>query len=330
MIGLFDLLVVAAILGFAYWGWLVGLQAAGVAALELTACLAVAVVLHEPLAGILHAVAVTLAGDAAPQSWSILLAFAALAWGSFAGLRYQFHRGDEDDDGAEIDPLSDRLAGGLAGGLGGAIFAGGVLVTLSMVPFLAGLKPSGDRLLLDAGKWVLRMAGQFTVERHQGRSLPLDGEPPSRMTVLAARLTSEPWFDADDDGNYSDADRFRDVDGNGTFTKDLYFDDVDGDGLRRVGLVDKYVAGRWDGLLLSQDRPRPVVKQPAPAAGPAAGSPAKPAKSAPGGVPGPAAAANRPGKSRPPTPAAEPVKGVPAADPSPPTPPPARLPEDDF
>ena len=87
MITLFDLLVVAAILGFAYRGWIAGLEAASIEALELLACLSVAVLAHEALAGFLHA-GVTLAlGDGVSVSWSVLLAFSLLAWGSFACIR---------------------------------------------------------------------------------------------------------------------------------------------------------------------------------------------------------------------------------------------------
>jgi len=265
MITLFDLLIVAAIVALAYRGWLVGLEAASVAALELLACLSIAVMLHEAVAGVLHAAFVMLLGDGVGQSWSILLAFGMLAWGAFALIRMLCHRPpSEDDPDTDIDPLGDRLGGAVAGCFGGVIFVGGVLVTLSMVPFLAGFKPSGDRMLLDVGKTVLRAACQFAVEPEGRRSLPLWGEPASRMTQPDARLTSEPWFDADDNGGFTDADRYRDVDGSGTFTKDLYFEDIDGDGFRRVGMIDKYVAGRWDSSLISNDRPRPDLKKPTP------------------------------------------------------------------
>lgn len=298
---LFDLLIVAGILALAYRGWLAGLETAGVAALELLACLAVAVMLHEVVAGWLHAGFTLALGDAVGQAWSILLAFAILGWGSFALVRAVFHRRPADaaeEPEAEIDPLADRIGGALAGGVGGVVCIGGGLVTLSMVPFLAGFKPSGDRILLDVGKTILRAGGQFATEHHDGLSLPLWGEPASRATNLAAKLTSEPSFDADDDGTFSAPDRFRDVDGNGTFTKDLYYEDVDGDSLRRIGLIDKYVAGRWDGGLISNDRPRPEPKKPEPP------RPA-PKKPAPAGRPGTKPAAKptdaaKPGQAAPP------------------------------
>lgn len=263
MIRIFDILVVAAAIGFGYWGWLVGSLPATIAALEVLACLACAVVLHEWLAGVVHGVFGLLFGDAVSPGWAVLVAFAGLAWGTFALLRTQLHRqtDDEDDD---VDPLIDRLLGAVAGVAGGIVFAGGVLVTLSMVPFLEGLKPSGDRLLLDAGKLALATCSQFVTEKHEGRVLPIWGEPPSRVSVASARLASDPWFDVDDDGACTEQDRYRDVDGNGTFSKDLYYEDVDQDGLRRIGLVDKYVVGRWDGGLKSDDRPRADLKKPEP------------------------------------------------------------------
>lgn len=262
MITLLDIFVVAAIFGCAYRGWIAGLGAASLEALELLACLSIAVLAHEALAEFVHAGVTLVLGDGVSVSWSILLAFCLLGWGAFACIRLLVHgtQSEGDDPDEDIDPLGDRVAGAIAGGFGGAIFMGGALVTISMVPFLAGMKPSGDRMLLDVGKMVLRAGGQFATDRHEGRSLPLWGEPPSRTTDPTARLSSEPWFDTDDNGDYSEGDRFRDVDGNGTFSKDLYYKDVDGDGVRRVGLIDKYVVGRWDAELISDDRSRPVSK----------------------------------------------------------------------
>jgi len=354
MITLADILVIAAVLGFAYWGWLVGLETAAVAALELVACLVAAVLLHEMVAGLLLAGMELAVGDWASQSWSVLLAFTLISWGSFAAIRQGLHRKPGGEEETDIDPLADRLGGAVAGGIGGAVFAGGVLVTLSMIPFLAWLKPSGDRMLLDVGKTVLRVGCQFAFDqRDEGRSLPLEGEPPSRMSVASASLASEPWFDTDEDGVCTDADRFRDVDDNDLFTKDLYFLDVDADGMRRIGLVDKYVAGRWDAALVSEDRPRPDLKKPTPS--PTATTPptpppattkpgetAPPVKPAPGGTkpdgakppvttepPGTKPGETKPGDATKP-PETKPPETKPPATKPPETKPPEKRPEDDF
>jgi cell division septation protein DedD len=288
MVTLFDILIVAAVLGFAFWGWRLGGAAATAAALEVVACLAIAVLLHEWLAGWLHVAVVMAFGDSISSGWSVLVAFAILAWGTFAVLRGVCHAKGAEDADADVDPLVDGLAGAVGGLVGGALFVGGVLVTLSMVPFLAGIKPSGDRILLDAGKLALRTAGHFVRERHEGRPVPVWGEPASRSSVASARLTSEPWFDADADGAFTDADRYRDVDGNGTFSKDLFYTDLDGDGLRRIGMLDKYVAGRWDAQLISAERSRPDAAKPAPAAHqPKPGDPQKAGGSTPAPAPKP-------------------------------------------
>jgi hypothetical protein len=343
MITLFDILIAAALLGFAYWGWLVGLQAASVAALEVAGCLAIAVVLHESVAGFMHSVGSTLYGDSVSQALCVLIAFGGLAWGTFAALRLLLHKASSEDDESGIEPLTDRLGGAVAGLVGGTAFVGGVLVTLSMAPFLSGLKPSGDRLILDVGKLVLQTVGQFVLERDEGRPLPLWGEPPSKISVGSARLTSEPWVDCDDDGACTDADRYRDVDGDGIFTKDLYFLDVDGDGMRRIGLIDKYVAGCWDASLRSDDRPRPDVKKtasPAPVVVVPSSQPAVKPQAAPEPKPGdakPDPAKPDPAKPDPAKP--DPAKPDPAKpgqikpgprEPSKSKPPEEKSPDDDF
>lgn len=322
MITLFDLAVIAAILGFAWWGGMVGLRAAGIAALEVICCLIVAIVLHETVAGYLQAGLVMAFGDSVAQSWTILVTFAGLAWGTLAGIRTWLHAaGEDDDDAGEIDPLVDRIGGCAAGGVGGAALLGGALITLSMVPILSGLKPSGDRMLVDVGMLVLRMADSFVGERHEGRSLVVWGEPAARSSDLAARLASEPWFDTDQDGSFGEADRYRDVDGNGTFTQDLYYSDLDHDGMRRIGLADKYQVGCWSGDLLSLDRKRPEAAKPAAGAGKPAAGPGKPAAGA--GKPAP----TKPGDPQPTKPVTKPARPDSA---KPPQPAPGPQPGDDF
>lgn len=329
MLTLWDIIIVVGILGFAYWGWREGLEATAIAGLELLACLAIAVTFHETVAGLLYAGAELVVGDWASQAWSIAIAFGLLSWGTFAAVRFGLHaRNDsaDDDDDAEIDPLADRLGGVVAGALGGGLLIGGGLVTLSMLPPLAGLKP-GEHLLLDLGKTALRAAGAFSGGLHDGRSLPLWGEPPSRRTVLSAGLTSEPWFDIDEDGKCTDADRYRDVDGSGTFTKDLFFEDSDGDGLRRIGLVDKYVVGRWDGMLLSEDRPRPKQES---SATPGATQPSKPAANGRSEKPAVPEKSKQPGRQQPDTPRPPSEQKPKPEDVERPAPPTDRRPEDDF
>lgn len=263
---MYDLLVIAAVVWFGWLGSQAGLVAAGIAALELLACVVFGTVLHETVSDLLDN-GVRFATGMQIYSWIALLTQGLLVWGTFAALRWWLHRGEElgDESGdGQIAPLADRLGGAVAGGLGGLVLAGAGLVTLSMLPILSGLKPAPQRMYLDAGRLVLRAAGAFAGGFHEGRSLPLEGEPPARPSSMAARMTSEPWFDADADGAPGESDRYSDVDGSGGFSKDLYYVDVDRDGVRRVGLIDKYLAACWDASLNRNDREREDLKKPKP------------------------------------------------------------------
>jgi hypothetical protein len=263
---MYNLLVLASILGCAWLGFQRGFGAAVTAALEWLACLMVAIVLHETVADHLHAGLRFVVGDVVPQRWIIPLVFASLSWGGMALLRWLLHRDDdeiEDDEEGE-EALADRLGGAVAGGIGGIALAGGALVTVSMIPLLSGWKPIGSQMMFDPGSFVLRAAAPLAGDMHEGRSLVIHGEPASRASRRSAGLASEPWLDMDADARGSESDRYSDVDESGTFTKDLYYTDVDGDGVRRVGMIDKYAAGCWDSNLNRDDRPRPVEKKPEP------------------------------------------------------------------
>jgi hypothetical protein len=89
----------------------------------------------------------------------------------------------------------------------------------------------------------------------------LEGEPVSPQKTRTA--CTESWRDV----NANDAceewtDLFHDADNNQQFTKVLYFVDLDGNGARRIGLVDKYVVGLWDGSLRSDKVEEQAPKKP--------------------------------------------------------------------
>ncbi|NBW95642.1 MAG: hypothetical protein EBR28_02660 [Planctomycetia bacterium] len=284
---MYDLLVIAAVLGAVWLGSTKGLHWATSVALEMAASFGLAFLVHEPVAaGVAEFIRLT-AEPLLPQGtdyqwFAILVAFLLACWVPFGLLIYFLHRGDEDGS-LDIHPLVDRIGGAVAGGVAGIVIAGCVLVTLSIVPLPGWLKPAGGSMFLDAGSLVLRAVGRLAPETHEtpegGWSLVLDGEPASRSTSLSAKLTNEPWCDVDGDSKQTEKDPFRDLDGNDTYTKDLYFVDVDGNGSRRIGVLDKYITGCWDSSLNSSPRERPDVKKPAPEEVAEAGAPA----AAPGG-----------------------------------------------
>jgi uncharacterized membrane protein required for colicin V production len=265
-------LIVLGSVGFcAFLGFQNGLCKAAMAAVAALVAVVWAVLLLEPFGGLLAAVLQVALGPAVSyefpfQSIGFFLAF-ALVFGLVLGLAWWRIGPILEDGQMPVVPLADKLGGAACGGLGGILVVGAVLVMWSMLPLLSGLKVPAGRLFLDPGRLALEAGGRFAGDFHvdqagNSRSLVLFGEPPSRESVRAARLSSEPWQDFDEDSACTDADLYYDVDGNASFTKDLYYEDLDGDNSRRIGLIEKYVISRWDANLIANDRDRPPPPTP--------------------------------------------------------------------
>jgi len=285
----FDLGVLIGILYLAWLGSAFGVYSSAVTALELFVSLSLAILLHEPIAGFLAPIlqdnlALFLPETVSIQAWSVFLTFALLMWGTMLALWLFVHPKIISTEIKSIEAI-DMAGGAVAAGFAGALFIGAALVTWSMCPLLSFLRIPAQDMFLDVGKTALRSAGVFAGERHEGRSLVLYGEPPSRESVGSARLAGETWYDTDANNTPDDHDPYFDADGNGTFTKDLYYEDVDGNRLRRVGLLEKYTVGRWDAQVLVANRDRPVKGLAKTAAKPAPPpSPGQPAAAPPPAV----------------------------------------------
>ena len=300
---IFDLGV---LIGILYLGWLGsahGIYASAVTALELFVSLSLAVLLHEPIAGFLAPIlqdnlGVFLPDTVSMQSWTIFFVFALLMWGTMLALWLVVHPKIVAAKEIKTIEAIDMAGGAVAAGFAGALFIGAAMVTWSMCPLLSFLRIPAQHMFLDVGKTALRTAGGFSGERHEGRSLVLYGEPPSRESVGAARLASETWYDTDANNVLDDHDPFFDADANGAFTKDFYYEDVDGNRLRRVGLIEKYTVGRWDSQVLVANRDRPVKAPPKQIAKPA--PPPPPQNSVEEGQPAPPPAEGMVKKRKPP------------------------------
>lgn len=264
-----NLLVLGSVGYLAWQGFQQGLCKSAIAAVQVLVAVVFAVLLVEPIGGLLAWLFQLLLGPVVSyefpfQAWGLFLAF-ALLFGGLLGTTWWLMSSLIEDEELPVMPLADKLGGAFCGGLGGILLVGAVLVMWSMLPMFKGLKVPADRLFLDAGRMALWTGGRFGGDVHvepsgTSRWLVLQGEPPSREGVKTSRLTSEPWHDLDDDGTCSEADFYCDVDGNASFTKDLYYNDLDGDGVRRIGLIEKYVAACWDSTLNSNERDRPKPK----------------------------------------------------------------------
>jgi hypothetical protein len=287
-------LIVLGSVGYCAWlGFQHGLCKAAIAAVAALVAVVWAVLLFEPLGGLLASLSQMLLGplvatDFPHQSWGFFLAF-VIVFGAASGLAWWRVASLLEEGEMPVMPLADKAGGAVCGGIGGILVVGAMLVIWSMVPLLGGLKVPAGRLLFDPGAVVLwtggRFAGDFHVDQAgNARSLVLLGEPPSRESVRAARLSSEPWHDFDEDSICTDADLYFDVDGNASFTKDLYYEDLDGDKSRRIGMVEKYMISRWDSSVTVNERDRPPPPAPKPAAPKSPvlpAPPATPAKPAP-------------------------------------------------
>lgn len=302
-----DLTVIGTVCYLAWLGSDRGIFEMAALGLQLLVSVILGILLLEPVAsmigdGLLLAFGPFLPEGVAYEAWGLFLGFMLLVWLPFMVLFTNLHPRIARDCDMRSVTMIEKIGGAIVGGLDGILVLGAALITLSILPFFDGLKVNGNSLHFDVGKVVLSAAGGFAGEWHEGRSLVMLGEPPSRESVATARLSSEPRCDLDADGAPSEADRFCDVDENGIFTKDLYYDDIDGDSARRVGMIEKYVVGRWDADLVTMDRDRPKPER----AGNSA--PAPPAATAQTPPPSPPAA--KPEGGAQPAPVAPPKKKV--------------------
>ena len=261
MATLFDVLVLGGIGLCGWFGFQRGLIPAVWVAIQVFLSVSLGLLIGESLSslisdGLRFALEPTLPQGFPFEAWSVFLAFMTASWAPLAAFRWLLPGPDVSDE--ELS-LAERAGGGLAGILGGTVFAGGVLVSLSMQPLIAAIRPPANAMYCDAGRLVIGTAGQFAGESHDGWSLVAFGEPTADRSVVTAKITSEPWHDPDFNSRHDEGETFADVDGDGIFTKDLRYVDADNSGSRRLGLYDKYRAGRWDFSLKSDNRDRNPV-----------------------------------------------------------------------
>ncbi len=266
-----DLAVLLALLYCVWLGADKGLVLSAATGVEILWSLVVALLLHESIAGTIgggveKAIGPFLPRGVAYEAYAVFFAFAGMLWGLLACLWLTVHQRLIASD-FETLPLADRIGGGIAGGMAGMLLVGAILLTWSTCPLLSGMRFPAAGMNFDVGRVVLGTVGGFMADYHEGRSVVLYGEPVASRSESHPQLAlaSETWFDRGEAGDINEAeDSFFDLDDDGSFTKDLYYLDLDDDGSRRVGLVEKYVIGRWDGYLASNSRPLPAAERPEP------------------------------------------------------------------
>ena len=263
------------LLGLLYLMWLAsdkGIVATSIAAAEVFVSLSLALVLYEPIAGFVFSYLDQNLAFFLPQSisdslgqLSIFLVFSLLMWGTLAAFWVLVHPKLLPSEEEEVEagmPILDKAGAALVAVYAGNLLFGAALITWSMCPFL--WKIPTNKMYFDVGRTALKSTGRFLGEWHDGRSIPLYGEPLAERSDREALLSSEAWGDYEFNGEgFFDGD-YYDADKDGAFTKDLYYFDIDDSRNRRIGMIEKYAANAWDNPLVN-DRQREDTKPKPPA-----------------------------------------------------------------
>lgn len=235
-----NLIVAVAVIGLAIVGWRQGLFVITLVGLQLLASFVAALALAGIVIEMLRGMDVSLPGRALAVTY--LVAYSA----SLFGIRLAIGRFVPEVAVPFAWPI-DRGLGTLVGILAGFLLAGAALVgwSLAMIPEPLRLVPAA--LAVDPGAWVLDTFARC-----------VEPEPARRKELLLGNAglaagpggprSSEPFVDADGNGGHDSGEPFLDVDGDGSFTRSLGFHDTRGDRRRRLGLVECYRLGAWEGI----------------------------------------------------------------------------------
>jgi hypothetical protein len=237
-----DLLVAVAVIGLAVYGWRQGVYIATLIGLQVLASFVAALALSSLVVDLVRAAEIVPPGRLLPVAY--LLTFLACV----VGIRLAI--------GAFVPempvPLAPLLDGGLGlfiGAVAGFLLAGALLVAWSLAALPGPLRFTPAGLSLDPGSFVLTTFARCVAGEPTYRRELLDGNAGGAIGPDAPRC-SEPFVDPDGNGTFTPGEPFLDVDGNETFTPGLGFRDTGNDRRRRLGLLECYRLGAWEGITI--------------------------------------------------------------------------------
>jgi hypothetical protein len=235
-----NLIAAIAVIGLAIFGWRQGLFVSALAGLQVLVSFVAALALAGAVVEMLRGMDASLPGRALAIVY--LVSFTAVV----IGIRLAIGRFVPEVAVPFAWPI-DRGLGTLVGILAGHLLAGAVLVgwSLAMLPGPLRLDPAG--LAVDPGAWVLDTFARCVEPASASRKELLHGNAGTAPWPEAPRA-SEPVVDVDGSGGHDSGEPFLDVDGDGSFTRSLGFHDTRGDRRRRLGLVECYRLGAWEGI----------------------------------------------------------------------------------
>lgn len=237
-----DFLVAVSVIGLALYGWRQGVFIATLIGLQVLASFVAALALSSLVVDLVRA------AEFVPPGRLLAVAYLLTFLACVVGIRLAI--------GAFVPEMAVPFAPLLDGGLGlfigavaGYLLAGALLVAWSLAAMPGSLRFTPAGLSLDPGSFVLKTFARCVAIEPARRTELLEGNAGAAPWPAAPRC-SEPFVDLDGDGKHSSGEPFLDVDGNETFTPSLGFRDTGNDRRRRLGLLECYRLGAWEGITI--------------------------------------------------------------------------------
>ncbi len=235
-----NLVTLGVIGALAYIGWSNGLFFSVLLLLRMVISIVLTMICFEELAMLLEKVSV-------PHPWAIFSAFAGLFLVALflstaildAALKEkQFHTFE----------MIDQAGGAVGGAIAGLVFMGGVLVAWTMCPLPTQYRLDPGSIAIDAGKLAIQAVPGFS--KRVVLESPARAEQETHASETATEIEffgSEPFVDANGNGQWDEGESFVDIDRSGGFTKILVVNAHVKDGQAwNPGLLRRYAAGHWD------------------------------------------------------------------------------------
>jgi hypothetical protein len=237
-----DLLVAITAIGLAVYGWRQGVFIATLIGLQLLASFVAALALSSLVVDLVRA------ADIVPPGRLLAVAYLVTFLACVVGIRLVIG-GFVPEMAVPFAPLIDGGLGLFIGAIAGFLLAGALLVAWSLAALPGPLRFTPVGLALDPGAWVLGTFARCVAVEPARRMELLDGNVAAAPGSGAPRC-SEPFVDLDGNGQHDAGEPFLDVDGNGGFTPALGFRDTGNDRRRRLGLLECYRLGAWEGITI--------------------------------------------------------------------------------
>lgn len=266
-----NLIVIGTVLGFAAYGSVSGLFIGTLVGMQALATVVIALGYTESLSSLLVSLDI-------PPIYAFPLAFGGLATGVAAATRFLIGR-YVPEEAVSFSPLIDKAGGALTGGVAGLVVAGGLLITLSILPLPDSLRIDAAALRFDPGVGMLKTFSRIVEPEPAQRKRLLEGDnwelvnmdesgapiypdrpvPPETDETAPAdkqktefappptKIWSEPYADMNNNDQRGDNEVYLDLDSDGNFSPyALRQSRVVGTPNRFVGLLDRYQLHQWE------------------------------------------------------------------------------------